>query len=357
MKTCLSALGKNALCSLLLIALGIAPPLSASGQEKKTIIVRKAAPAEATVEETEASDHQDSPEHKVIIRSIELPDGENAPRKDAAWLGVSLKEAGEELTAQLSLAPGVGLVATFVAPDSPAARAGLQKNDLLVEFQDQSLVLPAQLRKMVQARKEGDVVKIKFYRSGKPQTVSATLAKAPAGMLGSDAENGSSRELHLRFLGNPAGKELELQMESLRGLLGNLKIDSKQVQAEIHRSLDQARKSYRDALRHLGDSLSTNAASRQALEELAKSGVLLDHNATVTVRSTGKSARSIVKTDDSGTLVLVANPRLHLTAHDQDGKLLFDGEIETADQRTKVPAEVWQKVEPMLSKLGAKPEE
>jgi S1-C subfamily serine protease len=36
-----------------------------------------------------------------------------------------------------------------VAPDSPAAKAGLEKNDVLAELEGQLLVVPAQLRKLV----------------------------------------------------------------------------------------------------------------------------------------------------------------------------------------------------------------
>jgi len=80
----------------------------------------------------------------------------------------------------------------------------------------------------------------------------------------------------------------------------------------------------------------------------------VDNDATVTVRSTGQSVKSFVKADDSGTLVLVCNPKPHLTAHDKDGKLLFDGEIDTAEQRAKVPPEVLKKAEPLLEQVGAK---
>jgi hypothetical protein len=62
----------------------------------------------------------------------------------------------------------------------------------------------------------------------------------------------------------------------------------------------------------------------------------------------------MVKADDAGTIVLVANPTLHLTAHDKKGKLLFDGEIETSKQRDKVPRDLWERVEPMVEKLEAK---
>lgn len=353
-----------ALCPSLFLSLWATIPFPARAATVKTITVEKSVSAKTGEEGTKAEDDKPSSEPRVIIKSIELPEGEDGQRKDLPWLGVSVNEAGEALTAQLGLAPGVGLVVTYVAPDSPAAEAGLRKHDVLVAFQDQSLVLPAQLRKLVQARKEGDSVKLKFYHAGNARTVSATLAARPPGLLVADGEDGlsrngdgPSRELHLRLLGAPSAKELELQMESLKGLLGNLKIDSKKIQEEVLRSVEKARKSYQDALRQWDKSTSTSDASRQALEDLAHSGVLLDNKATVTVRSNDKSCMSLVKTDDSGTIVIVANPKLHLTAHDRDGKLLFDGAIETEEQRAKVPKEVWEKAEPMVSQLKAKPEE
>jgi hypothetical protein len=65
----------------------------------------------------------------------------------------------------------------------------------------------------------------------------------------------------------------------------------------------------------------------------------------------------MVKADESGTYVIVSNPKPRLTAHDKEGKLLFDGEIDTPEQREKVPPEVWEKVEPMLDKLAPKAED
>ncbi len=52
--------------------------------------------------------------------------------------------------------------------------------------------------------------------------------------------------------------------------------------------------------------------------------------------------------------MLVSNPKLHLTAHDKEGKLLFDGEIETPEQRAEVPRDLWAKVKPLLRKLESK---
>jgi hypothetical protein len=100
-----------------------------------------------------------------------------------------------------------------------------------------------------------------------------------------------------------------------------------------------------------------NMALGPMLEDLARMGATVDNDASVTVRSTGRSAKSLVKADESGTITMVRNPKLYLTAHDKDGKLLFDGEIETSQQRDKVPRDLWNKVEPLLKKMAPEDQE
>ncbi|HVM46379.1 MAG TPA: PDZ domain-containing protein [Candidatus Acidoferrum sp.] len=285
-------------------------------------------------------------------------DAETPASHGRGWLGVGVEEASEALASQLNLAPGVGLVVTYVTPDSPAAKAGLQMNDVLVEFEGQPLVHPQQLRKLVQVRKEGDKVELGFYRGGKKQTVSVTLGKAPAGyglLEDGEALRGDLAGLRRQFRAWPMGDAWRDAMNAYRDQMGHMKIDRSKVEEEVRRSMEQARAAAEIALRY-----STNAASSavaSVLKELQHSGLMPDNNASVTVRSSGDKVRSVVKADESGTYVIVSNPKPRLTAHDKDGKLLFDGEIDTPEQRAKVPPEVWQKVEPMLDKLAPKAEE
>jgi membrane-associated protease RseP (regulator of RpoE activity) len=324
---------------------------SAGGARAGAVIVSESTNANLAVP---AVGPRRPPRPPVVIKSIETARiGDRFGQKELPWLGAAVEEAPEVLTAQLGLDPGVGLVVTYVATNSPAAKAGLQKNDLLVEFEGQSLVHPLQLRKLVQVRKEGDVVKLVFYRAGKKQMVTATLAKTAAG-FGSldDAQAWESYGELLRPLGDmPIGDAVREQMKNQRELLGHLQIDQKKVQEEVRRAIEEAKKAYREALRS-----ATNASSALGplLANLANLTASLDNKATVTVRSTGQSAKSIVKADESGTIVIVSNPKLHLTVHDKDGKLVFDGEIETPEQRAQVPPDLWSKVEPLLDKLTPK---
>ena len=62
-----------------------------------------------------------------------------------------------------------------------------------------------------------------------------------------------------------------------------------------------------------------------------------------------------MKKDETRFVVIVADPAKHLTAHDADGKLLFDGAIETPADQEKVPKGVWKEIEPMLDDLKKGP--
>jgi len=297
----------------------------------------------------------------ILLKRIESSSADEAPaRKNLPWLGISIEEASEALVSQLGLDRGVGLVITYITPDSPAAKAGLQKNDVLVTFENQSLVLPAQLRKLIQARKEGDSVKLDFFRAGKKDTATVVLAKvsADAGFQENElALKEDLRDLQRQLRDLPLKDIFRDQIKTFHESLGHVQIDQKKVQEEVRHSLEQARKAFQEAMRQSADAIEQLGPARKAFEKLLKSKIIDDTDATVTVRSTGKSTKSVVTADGSGTIVIVSNPKPHLTAHDKSGELLFDGEIDTPEQRDKVPRDLWNKVEPMLDKMGHDAEE
>jgi serine protease Do len=291
--------------------------------------------------------------------TIEPAEMDQSDRNVVPWLGVSTAEAPEALTSQLNLQPGVGLVVTFVATNSPAAKAGLQKNDVLIEFTGQALVHPAQLRKLVRVQKEDDTVKLAYYRAGKRSSVSVALGRASSGAGSWDehghAGQGNLGDLHQQLQDLHIDETVRQQMRALRESLGNIRINQQDLQQNIRRGMDEARKAIHEAMRNVTNS----EPLRKVLENLARSGVVLDDKANVVVRSSGKNVTSVVKSDDNGTLVLISNPRLYVTAHDKEGKLLFDGPIETEEERANLPQELRDRVEPLLEQMhsGAEPPE
>jgi PDZ domain len=305
----------------------------------------------------EASDPPDPPpanQKEVLIRSIEL-DGGKPAAKELAWLGVYAEDVPEALAAQLDLKGGQGLLVNYVAPDSPAARAGLRKNDVLVELDGQILVAPVQLRKLVQMRADGDTVKLTFYRGGKPQAAAATLVKKKwnEGPMDENASLADSRMLQLHSLPDTSGLGEEINRLVAQSL-ATAGLDKEKLKLEIQHSIEQGRKAIQDAVQHshnLQDSHQTLESLSKELTRLAGSGVDVGKDATVIIKSHGKSARTIVETGDSGSYVIVADPEKHLTAHDKHGRLLFDGAIETPAEQKKVPQEIWERIKPLLEQM------
>ena len=316
------------------------------------IIVRTQVDGDA---EDNEGDEPGNKQKKIIIHTVGGgAQAEHGAGKEVAWLGLSAEESSDALAAQLGLQPGEGLLVTYVATNSPAAKASLQKNDLLVEMDGQKLVLPGQLRKLVQMRKEGDKVVLTYYRGGKKQDTTATLGKTKAGhgLFGDSGGLDGLKQLRVQLKDLASMDGLSERMSELRESLARAGVDRENIQVEVRRSLDQARKAIAEAMAQVHEGRHSTHAAHQALEELAHSGVEVDKDATVTIKSRNDSVRSIVKTDDTGTYVIVANPKKRLTAHDKDGKLTFDGEIETSEQQEKVPKDVWKKVQPMIEQLN-----
>jgi PDZ domain len=330
--------------------------LSSLGLEKRG---EAAAPAAAESNEEHPATATTSNDKRITIEDIEL-DSNKRPRREVAWLGVSTEEASEALASQLGLNPGEGLVVTYVAPDSPAAKADLQKNDVLVKLGGQSLVLPAQLRKLVQSRKDGDTIELTIYRAGKKQLVSAKLARTSRGgdpLLDEESWPGDLRDLKDQLKDLKIGEKVREEMRAAREAMARAGVDKESIRAEIQRSMREARKAVREALRQATNAMSNAEPLAKELAELVRREMDFEKDSTVTVKNDGKSIKTIVTRDDTGTYVIVADPKKRLTAHDKDGKLIFDGAIETADEQDKVPKDIWEKVKRMIDQPEPKAEE
>src|SRR6266513_2198353 len=108
-----------------------------------------------------------------------LPPGgrEKAPRVPIIFLGVETSQVPTVVSEQLGLSKGLGLVVEYVVPDSPAAAAGIQQNDILKMLNDQILIEPSQLRKLLQTFSDGTDVTLTILRKGQEQKITVKLSK------------------------------------------------------------------------------------------------------------------------------------------------------------------------------------
>jgi len=333
-------------------ALGLVGPMAYAAErvEREVTVVGADGAGGGTVTVAERGE----PKVIEIRRVIQAEDGAGEG-KEVAWLGLGTDEANEVLASQLNLKGGQGLVVNYVGPDSPAAKAGLQKNDVLLELDGQILVLPAQLRKLVQGRKEGDEINLTILRSGQKQQLKATLGKTKPGVasLGEGTPwMGNLQDLGRHFRELRLGDQLGEGMKQLRESLAQAGVDKDSIRIEVRKGIEEARKAVDEALRGASNGNRTHIITAdRVLKDLKEKGISIDNNASVTVQSTGREVRTLVKTDETGTMVLVADPRKRLTAHDKTGKLVFDGELESKEQIDKVPASIRDRVKEMLEEL------
>ncbi|MBL8889424.1 MAG: PDZ domain-containing protein [Planctomycetaceae bacterium] len=97
-----------------------------------------------------------------------------------AQFGVHVRRADETLRKHLKVKSGLGLVVELIVPDSGAAQAGVQVDDVLLKLDDQWLINSEQFTTLVQNMEIGQTVKVTLIREGLSQEISVTLTKAIA---------------------------------------------------------------------------------------------------------------------------------------------------------------------------------
>src|SRR5437870_6290174 len=102
---------------------------------------------------------------------------DKAPKVPVTYFGVETSQVPDVVTQQLGLAKGLGLVVDYVEPNSRAAAAGIQQNVIIKMLNDQILIEPSQLRKLLQTFSDGAEVTLTILRKGQEQKVTVKLAR------------------------------------------------------------------------------------------------------------------------------------------------------------------------------------
>ncbi len=92
-----------------------------------------------------------------------------------AYLGVYMDELTGKWIKKLDYPRKEGVLVLEVIEDSPAAKAGLEKHDVIYMFDGQVVEDSDQLRKLVREKEPGDEVTLVIYRDGKKMKVGVEL--------------------------------------------------------------------------------------------------------------------------------------------------------------------------------------
>jgi S1-C subfamily serine protease len=111
------------------------------------------------------------------------PGGEIPNLRRAAFLGVQVERLNAERTKKLNVKGDMGVAVTDVVLNSPAAKAGLQRDDVILALDGKTVKTPQDLRNAVQRAGSGKDVTVRIQRGGNEKMLHASLENGPIGMV------------------------------------------------------------------------------------------------------------------------------------------------------------------------------
>ena len=112
-----------------------------------------------------------------------------------AWLGIQLAELTPELAEGFGLSEQRGILVNDVIAGTPADRAGLKRNDVIVEFDGQSVSDLPKFRLKVADTKVGSRVPLMVLRDGKRIPVTVTLSERPVDGVANAVPKGGDEDV------------------------------------------------------------------------------------------------------------------------------------------------------------------
>jgi len=312
----------------------------------------------------------------VSVAMERLPES----KEKGAYLGVVVNHVDEVLRKHLKLGKGEGLYVQFVAPDSPAAKAGVRKDDLLMKLDDQVLVNASQLQTLVRMQTPGQTVQLSLIREGEPMTVAAELIEKEIAVSSHALPEWLSHQKDVADWNKPprvlstyalavkdaSGKAIATWPPDLGPVLEELRATGAKLKALSERTTGEVEEVQRDLkelvkeIHQVVKSLAEQAGGSTNLEDLLEK-LTGDLRGRVVTKLPGNALRSLPKTwfdaENGGnvvTLILgkhqlvlgVKNDERHLGVIEIDtDRLIFLGSVQTDEQLKGLPPEIRSKLE------------
>jgi serine protease Do len=165
-----------------------------------------------------------------------------------AYLGVGIQQVNGTLAAVLHVNPGEGAIVGEVKANSPAEKAGLKTQDLVLDLNGQKVSGPTDLAGIVERLDVGKTYPMTILRDGKQMTLSVTLQEMPShysnfeteeSEQGADKNPGNDDSLNFEELGMEVREltpelQKELNLKNAKGVVvGTVKPGSPAAEAGL----------------------------------------------------------------------------------------------------------------------------
>jgi multidrug efflux pump subunit AcrA (membrane-fusion protein) len=251
----------------------------------------------------------------------------------------------------------------------------VQQSDILKMLNDQILMEPDQLGKLIRSYPEGTNVTLTILRKGQETKLTVKLAKKEVPARRNSFDPGNDRHPHDKDFGMFDFDFGDMDFSSLTDLsnlsdlkdLKNLKDIAPEVREAVKEARREALQASREARREAMEA--SKEARREALRESGEARrealraadearraarqfhVFSTDNSAVKSTKIDLNKAQITVTDPQGEMrIEKVNGKKMLTAKDPQGRLLFSGPVDSKEELDKVPADVRQRYDKLEQK-------
>lgn len=152
------------------------------------------------------------------------------------WLGVTITNVDDDMAEAVGLKDAKGAIVTRVTEGSPAEDSGLERGDIIVRINGQSVDDATITTRVVGSLLAGSTNEFELYRNGKRRTISVTVGERPNGLTanglvspdgdGSDEDGDGPLGVSLKPLDDEARERLNLDSDETGMVITALDPDS-----------------------------------------------------------------------------------------------------------------------------------
>jgi serine protease Do len=199
-----------------------------------------------------------------------LPQLRASGKVSRGWLGVMIQPVTEEVAANLELDSKQGALVADLDPNGPAAKAGVKRYDVIVEFDGKPVREMDELPKLVAAAPVGKKAQLKVIRKGAEQKLAVQLGELEAEPTLASASEPESKPGAYGLQVQPLTPEIaaQLQLDETEGVLvSGVKAGSPAEEAGLRRG---------DVILEVNQQAVADVAEfREALSDSKKGALLL----------------------------------------------------------------------------------
>ncbi len=254
------------------------------------------------------------------LPDIKLQPDTQAVTEPCAFLGLVSSDLPEALAAHLDLKPGLGVMVRSLVQDGPAAKSGMQENDVITSIAGNKVGSPQDISQQISTHKPGEKIKVEVIQKGDPTQLEITLGTKPADLATTDPQALNPLEL------DEFPKELaERIRKAIAGNINGLELRLGKDEAEIAAQMEDAMRELKNRMQGaLGQAMAPPAQAPDVQAHAGSTIRLKDATGSVEVKSLENSKE--------------------VTIRDAQDQVTWSGPWDTAQDQAAAPADVRRRV-------------